>query len=77
MDANDKTTFRKATRADLEAIVALLADDPIGRIRESPGPPLEDSDEPVQLRSPGLRARRTEGPGAGLALIPREGGGGI
>ncbi len=34
--------FRLAQRADLEAIVALLADDPLGRGREDPGPPLPD-----------------------------------
>ncbi|MFC5750335.1 GNAT family N-acetyltransferase [Actinomadura rugatobispora] len=30
-------TFREATRADLPAIVRLLADDPLGQTRESPG----------------------------------------
>jgi ribosomal protein S18 acetylase RimI-like enzyme len=33
--------FRRAAAADLPAIVALLADDPIGRGREAPGPPLD------------------------------------
>lgn len=32
--------FRQAELADLPSIVALLADDPFGRARESPGPPL-------------------------------------
>jgi GNAT superfamily N-acetyltransferase len=34
------TRFRPATIADLTAIVALLAEDDIGRGREEPGPPL-------------------------------------
>ena len=33
-------TFRRATAADLEDIVALLADDELGRKREDPDPPL-------------------------------------
>ncbi|HXD46976.1 MAG TPA: GNAT family N-acetyltransferase [Pseudolabrys sp.] len=33
-------TFRRATAADIEAIVALLADDALGATREDPGPPL-------------------------------------
>lgn len=33
-------TFRRATAADLEAIVALLADDMLGKAREDLGPPL-------------------------------------
>jgi ribosomal protein S18 acetylase RimI-like enzyme len=33
------TTFRRATDADLPAIVALLADDPLGRLREDPASP--------------------------------------
>lgn len=33
-------SFRRATAADLPAIVALLADDPLGAAREAPGPPL-------------------------------------
>lgn len=32
--------FRLAQRADLSAIVSLLADDPLGALRESPGEPL-------------------------------------
>lgn len=32
--------FRRATRADLPAIVAMLADDALGARREDPGPPL-------------------------------------
>lgn len=32
--------MRRAVRADLPAIVALLADDPLGAGREDPGPPL-------------------------------------
>ncbi|MEZ5659224.1 MAG: GNAT family N-acetyltransferase [Burkholderiaceae bacterium] len=35
--------FRLATERDLERIVALLADDPLGATRENPGPPLPDS----------------------------------
>lgn len=34
-------TIRRASAADLEAIVALLADDALGSTRESPGPPLD------------------------------------
>ena len=34
-------TFRKATRADLETIVAMLADDALGATRERPGLPLD------------------------------------
>jgi GNAT superfamily N-acetyltransferase len=33
--------FRRSTAPDLETIVALLADDPIGRGRENPGPRLD------------------------------------
>jgi len=33
-------TFRRASAADLEDIVALLADDELGRKREDPDPPL-------------------------------------
>jgi GNAT superfamily N-acetyltransferase len=32
----DSLTFRRAALEDLETIVALLADDPIGRLRENP-----------------------------------------
>ena len=32
--------FREAVREDLEALVALLADDVLGQAREAPGPPL-------------------------------------
>lgn len=35
--------FRRATRADLDAIVAMLADDELGRARERPESPLPDS----------------------------------
>jgi GNAT superfamily N-acetyltransferase len=35
--------FRRAEAADLPAIVALLADDPLGRQRESPGSPLNSA----------------------------------
>ena len=35
--------FRLASTGDLETIVALLADDPIGRGRENPGPRLDNS----------------------------------
>ena len=33
-------SFRRATAADVAAIVALLADDELGKTREDPGPPL-------------------------------------
>jgi GNAT superfamily N-acetyltransferase len=36
-------TFRRAASGDLEAIVGLLADDPIGSARESAGAPLDPS----------------------------------
>lgn len=39
MDRGDAVSFREATRDDLDAIVALLADDPLGRTREAPGDP--------------------------------------
>jgi GNAT superfamily N-acetyltransferase len=39
--ATDPVAFRRAVPDDLAAIVALLADDPIGRDRESPGPQLD------------------------------------
>ena len=35
-------TFRRASTGDLETIVALLADDPIGRCRENLGPQLDN-----------------------------------
>lgn len=35
------TTIRRATGADLAAIVRLLADDVLGQARENPGPPLD------------------------------------
>jgi GNAT superfamily N-acetyltransferase len=37
----EPVAFRRATATDIEGIVALLADDPIGQGRESPGPPLD------------------------------------
>jgi ribosomal protein S18 acetylase RimI-like enzyme len=37
--------FRPATKDDLPAIVALLADDPLGSSREEPGPPLHPNYE--------------------------------
>jgi GNAT superfamily N-acetyltransferase len=37
----DPVAFRQARSADLATIVALLADDPIGRGRENPGPQLD------------------------------------
>lgn len=37
------TAYRDATEADLPAIVALLADDPLGRDREDPSLPLAQS----------------------------------
>ena len=36
-----EVTIRRATASDLQAIVDLLADDPLGRQREAPGPPLD------------------------------------
>ncbi len=36
----DKINFRKADNADLSAIVAMLADDDLGRLREAPELPL-------------------------------------
>jgi GNAT superfamily N-acetyltransferase len=36
-------TFRRAMRSDLERVVQLLADDPLGRDRESPSLPLADA----------------------------------
>jgi GNAT superfamily N-acetyltransferase len=38
---NGAVVFRRGTSDDLEAIVALLADDPLGRERESPAPQLD------------------------------------
>ncbi len=38
-------TFRQARREDLPAIVAMLADDPLGRQREAPGEPLDPAYE--------------------------------
>ena len=35
--------FRRATRADLDTIVAMLADDELGRARERPESPLPES----------------------------------
>jgi len=37
----DSVAFRRAASADLGAIVALLADDPIGRVRENPATTLD------------------------------------
>jgi len=37
----EPVAFHRATATDLESIVALLADDPIGQDRESPGPSLD------------------------------------
>ena len=39
--ASAPVTFRPARREDLPAVVALLADDPLGRQRETPGEPLD------------------------------------
>ncbi|GAA2397803.1 GNAT family N-acetyltransferase [Actinomadura vinacea] len=36
-------TFREATRADLPEIVRLLADDPLGQARETPGEVIPDA----------------------------------
>jgi len=41
----DTIAFRRARATDLPAIVALLADDPLGREREDPGPPLNPAYE--------------------------------
>ena len=37
------SAFRKATAADLPAIIELLADDPLGATRENPGLPIDDA----------------------------------
>lgn len=39
MPGDDEITIRRAERADVPAIVALLADDPLGALRERPGDP--------------------------------------
>jgi hypothetical protein len=36
-------TFREAASTDLPLIVSMLADDDLGRLRESPGIPLEQA----------------------------------
>jgi GNAT superfamily N-acetyltransferase len=36
-------SFRQATRTDLPAIIQLLADDPLGQLREQPSDPLPQS----------------------------------
>jgi GNAT superfamily N-acetyltransferase len=41
----DAIAFRPARAADLPAIIALLAEDPLGREREDPGPPLNSAYE--------------------------------
>ncbi|MDP2764757.1 MAG: GNAT family N-acetyltransferase [Brevundimonas sp.] len=41
----DTIAFRRAGASDLPAIIALLADDPLGREREDPGPPLNPAYE--------------------------------
>jgi GNAT superfamily N-acetyltransferase len=41
--ATDAVAFRRAVPDDLETIVALLADDPLGRGRENPGTQLDTS----------------------------------
>lgn len=38
-----EVTIRRATKADVAAIVAMLADDPLGATREQPGPPLPEA----------------------------------
>ena len=43
MRADQTVTFREATRADLPEIVRLLADDPLGATRESPGEAIPDA----------------------------------
>jgi ribosomal protein S18 acetylase RimI-like enzyme len=59
-------TFRSATAADLAAIIALLADDPLGAAREGPGPPAH----------PGYRAAfdAIEADPNGILLVAEEGG---
>lgn len=41
----DTIAFRRARATDLPDIIALLADDPLGREREDPGPPLNPAYE--------------------------------
>ena len=41
----DTVAFRRARPSDLPAIIALLADDPLGRAREDLGPPLNPASE--------------------------------
>jgi GNAT superfamily N-acetyltransferase len=65
----DALVIRRATRDDLEAIVRLLADDPLGATRETPGFPLLeayvaafaaiDADPHQELVVADLGARRT------------------
>jgi len=43
MSEDPTPTIRAAERADLEAIVRLLADDPLGKERETPAEPLPES----------------------------------
>ena len=45
VDAALDVVFRPARREDLPAIVAMLADDPLGRQREAPGEPLDPAYE--------------------------------
>lgn len=70
--------FRRAESGDLEAIVALLADDPIGSGRESPGPRLDPcyaaafaaiEQDPNQLLAVAERAGQVIGV-LQLSLIP-------
>jgi ribosomal protein S18 acetylase RimI-like enzyme len=63
-------TFRRATRADLPAIVALLADDTLGRIRERLSDPLDEryerayaaiDDDPNQILAVAVEGNRVVG----------------
>ncbi|WP_342787115.1 GNAT family N-acetyltransferase [Actinomadura decatromicini] len=42
MQRDQEVTFREATVADLPGIVRLLADDPLGSTRETPGDPIPE-----------------------------------
>ena len=67
MEPDDQpVTLREARRSDLAAIVAMLADDPLGRARENPGPPLDPRYEAAYARMEAdpnqiLLAAETEG----------------
>ena len=73
---NDKLTIRPATEADLPAVVAMLADDPLGAARESPDdltPYLAAYRRIAADPHQHLVVAETEGPGIGtlqLTVIP-------